>query len=244
MPKKPEKVRSLLCIDFETGGLDKKTNKHSALVPAVEFAGIGLDGVTLEQISSPSGTVSYDTIIQPYDEKLEWQAGAVAIHGLSRARCQAEGIPLRQFMQDLVQLVTETNQYNSRTARPCLLGHNVGYDINFLTDLARRTEVDLSKYLAGNFDGHGNFIPMYVETIQLAQALWGPMADETSNFKLGTCCARAGIDLVDGHRAMNDVVATCDLYRYLVARLRATGGAAVTMVEGQVTTQHRKVFEW
>jgi len=245
MPRKPEKVRGLLCIDFETGGVDNKTGNHAALVPAVEFAGVGLDGVSLEVVQGPSGAVSYDTVIQPYDEQLVWQEGAVALHGLTKARCQAEGIPLRQVMQDFVQLATETNRHNSRTAKPCLLGHNVGFDLNFLTDLARRTGVDLSRYLAGHFDCFGNFQPMYVETVQLVEALWGDLADETPKFfTLGRCCQRAGIDLVDGHRAMNDVVATCDLYRYLTARLRATGGAAVSVVEGQVTTQHRRVFEW
>ncbi len=239
MPKKPEKVRSLLCFDFESGGLDNKTGNHSALVAAKEFAAIGLDGVTLEQI------ISYDTIIQPYDEKHEDQLGAIALHGLTKARCKVEGIPLRQMMTDFVQLVTETNKYNSKTARPCLLGHNVGFDGNFLGDLVRRTGVDLSKYLAGQVDCYGNFVPMMIETIELAQALWGPLADETPKFfTLGACCARAGIDLIDGHRAMNDVVATVELYRYLVARLRATGGAAVSVVEGQVTTQHRRVFQW
>lgn len=239
MPRKPEKVRGLICVDFETGGLDNKTGNHSKLVPAVELAAIGLDGITLEQI------LAYDDVIKPYDDQLQWQEGAVNLHGLTKTKCQTEGVPLREVMQNFIQVVTETNKYNSRTAKPCLLGHNIGFDMNFFSDLARRTNVDLSKYLAGHFDCFGNFQPMYIETIQMAEALWGGLADETPKFfTLGRCCERAGIDLTDGHRAMNDVVATCDLYRYLVARLRATGGASVSVVEGQVTTQHRRVFEW
>lgn len=237
MARAPQKIRSLLVFDFETGGLDKKDRRHSSQYPVTEFGAMGLDGVELREI----GGLKYDNFVKPYDPKLIYSEEASKITGITRELCEKDGIPLRQLVDDIVTFINETNLHNSRTARPVLVGHNVQFDIDFFTDIFRRAEVDLSKLLDGEFDCHGNFYPHFVDTNQLAQQCWAEVTDTDTNFKLGTCCQRAGVDYIDGHRAMNDVYATADLLRYFTARLRS--GEAVKISGGQATV-HRQKFEW
>lgn len=236
MPRDPKKIRSLLVIDVETGGLDKKDRHHAQLFPVTEFAGVGLDGISLEEIP-----YSYDNYVHPYDAALIYSEEASTVTGITRALCEEKGIPLRDLVNDIVTLITTANLHNSKSARPILVGHNVQFDINFLVDIFRRAEVDLSNLLAGERDASGNWYPHFIDTITLAQQCWGEITDTDTKFNLGACCRKAGIDHIDAHRAMNDVVATADLLRYFVARLRS--GESVTMNNGQATV-HRQKFEW
>ena len=48
---------------------------------------------------------------------------------------------------------------------------------------------------------------------------WGITGEEKLN--LGACCERAKIKLTDAHGAMNDVVATAELFRWYMKKLRA-----------------------
>lgn len=231
MPRAPKKINSFVCIDFETGGLKHEKN------PVTEFAGLAINGVTLQEI------IRYDNIVKPYDNSLVYEPAATKIHGLSKERCEKEGVRLSQIVSDACVLFEEANLYNTKTAKPILVAHNPGFDVPFLQDIFKRAKVDLSKYIAGYFDIHGHFQPEALDTTIMSKQCWGEVTDLDTKFNLKACCEKAGVDFVDAHRAMTDVVATTDLFRYLITRMRSSGGQVIIDEGGQIET-HRQTFEW
>lgn len=230
MTRDPKKINSYVVLDWETGGLDSRKN------PVTEFAGMAIDGTTLNEI------IRYDNLIKPYDSKLVYEEAAMKVTGISKEKCEREGIPLRELVKDLCALFEEANIYKSKTAKPICVAHNWDFDRQFLQDVFRRADVDLSKYVSGKEDAWGNFIPHGLDSIDLAKGCWAEVTDNTTKFKLGNCCERAAVDYIDGHRGMNDVLALTDLLRYFLTRLRS-GSNEVSVSEGRVTA-HRQVFEW
>ncbi len=222
-----KKINSYLIIDFETGGFKSKNN------PACEIALLGLNGVTLEEI------LKYDNIIKPYDDNLIYDPGAMKIHGLTREVCQRDGIALSQMMEDFCLVAKETNCYDSKIARPILVGHNVTFDIPFLQEAAKRTRTDLSEVISGYLNHEDVFVPHYIDTMVTVKQADGHK-DEKISYKLGDCCSRHAEGLVDAHRALNDVIGTTSLFRAMTVKLRNSGGMMST---GDGSGSVRKKFQ-
>lgn len=237
MPKAPQKLNSYVIFDTETGGLDKKNNQHSQVVAVTEIACIAIDGTTLQDI------VRYDNLIKPYDPKLEYQAEAARITGITKELCEKEGVGLRQVVEDLCQVFEEANIYKSKISKPILIAQNSGYDFPFLQDMFKRANVDLSKYVEGVKDNNGNFVPKTLDTIDFAKMIEGDKIDTTTKFNQAAICQRAGIDLVMGHRAMADVIPLTDFVRYMITRIRS-GSNDITVANGVAVNNHRTKFEW
>jgi DNA polymerase III epsilon subunit-like protein len=236
MARDPKKINSYVIIDFETGGLDKKEGLHAQKYPITEFAGIAINGLTLEEI------LRYENMVKPYDVGLIYDPEAAKFTGITKEMCEKDGVPLKQMVDDMCQLFTEANLYNTKTAKPIIIAHNWDFDKGFLQDAFRRCKVDLGKYVDGDKDAYGNFIPHGIDTIDLAKACWAEVTDTSTKFKLPNCCERAGVDHVDGHHAINDVIPTVDLLRFFITRLRS-GSNEVTVQGGNVSV-HRQTFEW
>ncbi len=226
----PKKINSFVIIDFETGGLDCTKN------PVMEFAGLAIHGTTLEKI------VAYDNLVKPYDPKLYYDPNALRANGLTVDKCIKEGVSLTELVDDICDLCMEANVYKSKTAKPILIAHNGDFDKNFFIEIFRRTKKDMSQYLAGTFDPFGNFQPKMIDSIDWAKSCWAPITDTQSNFKLGTCCSKAGVEVVDAHRAMNDVIPLTDLWRYFQTRLRSNT-SEVTITDGKASVI-RQTFQW
>lgn len=235
MPRDPRKINSFVVIDFETSGADKEGN-HAKKHAATEVAVMALNGVTLEEI------LRYDNKFKPYDETHIYSEDAAKLTGIYKQDCIDQGIELKQIVEDLCTVFTEANLHNTKTAKPVLVAHNWDFDKSFLQDIFRRAGVDLSKYVDGELDAYGNFQPHGIDTMDLAKQCWAEVTDTDTRFKLTNCCERAGIDVVDGHSAMNDVEPTADLLRFFCIRLRS-GGTDVVAQSGS-TSSHRQNFEW
>jgi DNA polymerase III epsilon subunit-like protein len=231
MPRDPKKINSYLVHDFETGGLPVDTS------PIMSFAAVLVDGVTLDNV------VKYDNLVKPYDEKLTYSPQAMAVNGLTVERCREEGVTLRQLVEDICALAEEANAGKGKGAKCILVGHNAGtFDGHFMTNIFDRCGVDMSKYFHGSKDSKGVFHPRIIDTIELNKAMIGHITDTDTNFKLQSCCIRAGIDLTNAHTALDDTIATADLLKYCLVRLRS-GSSEVTMTEGKAAA-HRQNFEW
>lgn len=231
MPLAPKKINSYVLFDWETGGLDNKKN------PVVELAMLAMNGTTLEEI------LRYDDLIKPYDDSLIYEPRALAVSGATLPALKSKGITLEELGENMIQVFTEANVYKNKLARPILIAHNAKFDRGFLQEVCRRLEIDLSQYVDGGFDPWGNFVPHVIDTIDWAKGLFAPKTENTTNFKFGSCCQRAGLEYVDGHKALNDVVLLADLWRYYLTRLRS-GSSEVTVVEGRAVAAHRQNFEW
>lgn len=238
MAREPKKINSYVFIDFETSGLDKKDNLHAQRCSITEVAALAIDGTTLEEI------VRYDEIIQPYNDKHEWQSMAATLTGLTKERCIREGLPLKTVVENLSQVFSEANVYNTKTAKPILIAHNWPFDRQFLQYIFEFCKIDLSKLVDGDKDAmSGNFIPNGLDTIDWAKNVHAQLTDNTTKFNMAACCERAGVQLADGHRAMNDVMALKDLFIYYSTRLRS-GSSEVMVNDGKVTVNRRNSFEW
>src|ERR1035437_2139182 len=121
--------------------------------------------------------------------------------------------------------------------RPTLVGHNVAFDISFLQYAFKLCGKNLEDYV------HSNQKEITaIDTMKLAQQAWN---DEKSN--LAYCCKKIGIDHVDAHRAMNDVVVTWKLWSYFVRAMRGsnttTKGSVITVEENK-TQEFRNTFQF
>jgi DNA polymerase III epsilon subunit-like protein len=237
MARDPKKINSYVVIDFETSGLDKKDGLHAQKYAVTEFAGIAINGVTLEEI------LRYDHMVKPYDSGLIYDPEAAKFTGITKEMCEKDGVPLKQVVEEISMLLKEANLYNTKTAKPILVAHNWDFDRGFLQDIFRRAKVDLSVFVDGDKDAYGNFIPHGIDTMDLAKACWAEVTDTATKFRLVNCCERAAIDVIDGHHAMNDVIPTTDLLRYFLTRLRY-GSNDTVVVQGGNVSVHRQLFEW
>jgi DNA polymerase III epsilon subunit-like protein len=233
MAKDYSKINNIVVFDWETGGLTCQKN------PVTEFAGLIIDTVTLESIAA------YDNLVKPYDPALVYEARAMEITGLSKEKCEKEGIPLKQLGEDLCQLFETANKGRGKNFKCYLIAHNSSFDIPFLQDVCRRCNIDLSKYVAGYKDCWGNFQPYSDDTIIECKKIEGPETESDWKFNLDSCCSRAGINLNDAHRAMNDVVALADLVVHNIKRMRSVGTSTHVASDGAaVGSSHRVVFPW
>lgn len=225
------KTNNYILYDWETGGLDSKLN------PVMEFAAIVLDGRSLEEI------IRYDNLIKPYDSKLIYDPKAMEFTGITKEMCISDGIDMKQLGEDLQALFKEAGGgLNSKSAGyfPILVAHNAGFDNAFMQHAAHYTKIELKKYLFGKEDFYGNFQPMYIDTVPLCRQVWRNHDPGPADNKLQTACQYANIDIVDAHRAINDVESLTELFRYLVKQ----GGGDAASLMGTVTSgKFRETFQ-
>lgn len=233
------RANSYIIYDYETGGLANKSHiparknlPNPKVVPMVEFAAIVLNGSDLSEV------LRYENIIRPYDDNLEYQEGATKIHGITKAKAMKEGISLKKFGEDFVTLCREAGQISTAYAKPVLVAHNCGFDNAYIEDLCDRQNINLSKLVHGYVGSDSKFRMITIDTIIDAKKMWGGDVSMAS-FNLKACCDKAGVDLVDAHRAMPDVESLADLFRYFIQHTRTgTGNMAF---EG---SRFRKTFQF
>lgn len=231
MPLAPQKINPIIIFDWETGGLDCTKN------PVTELAMIVLNGVTLEEI------LRYDDMIKPYNDNLVYQQEALDHSGITMVDLNNKGITIHELGENLLTVFKEANIHGSKTARPILVAHNADFDRGFLQAVCKELKLDISKLVDGEFDPWGNFVPHVIDSVDWAKRLEATRTDHTTKFKLGHCCQRAGVEYIDGHRAINDCTSLADLFRYYSARL-SSGSSEVTVSDGRAIAAHRQVFEW
>lgn len=223
---KPQEANPYIIFDFETGGLSSNDN------PVTEIAMIAIKGDhSLDEIAR------YSALVQPYDDKLIYDERALKITNLSHELLIEEGILFDEMIDGVIKLLRTANKQNTRNSpglRPVLVGHNVGFDINFLHHIFERKfpqdkmlkksgkikETSFEALLHGRTDHFGNFQPSYVDTWSLSKMWFGGLK-ELPNFQLSTVVEKAGIEITDAHRAMNDVIATTELFRAVMRNLRS-----------------------
>lgn len=210
------KINPFIIIDFETGGLKSKIN------PATEVAMLCLDGITLQEVGR------YESYIQPY--LYEYDQKTLDYTNITMEKLKNEGKPLQQVGNEMMENLKDwySKTTNSYTKKPILVGHNVNFDIGFLQQIFKETKNDIRKYLDGNDDFFGNYLPSYLDTMSLSKMAFGD-DDNFTSYKLTNCVVKAGLSITDAHKAMNDVIATKELFINFVNRMRSVN----TQLEGQ-----------
>ena len=181
----------MIVYDFETGGLPSKEKQAFLDIPLVEMAMSCIDMKKLEIIDRAE-------MIFPYNYK-EGLAGyseeATAVHGITKEVQEENAVPLKEIYSTCKKWFAK---YKNPRQMCTLVGHNiVGFDNRFLKN-----------FFAYMNDDIDNYVKYYIDTMQFAHMV----ALEQMDYKLGTCCQDAGIDLVEAHRAQHDVDANAMLF--------------------------------
>jgi DNA polymerase III epsilon subunit-like protein len=216
------KQSQIICFDCETGGLDKKTQKHALLVPITQIAFYAFYADDFVEICED------EMFVQPYAD-LEYQKQALDFTGITMNDING-GISVQQMVQRAIEVFKKALTGHKRFHKPILLGHNVGYDIQFLQYAFNYCGERLENYIQGAFDGYGNFQPNYLDTLHLARVYWAGSPDAPLKYKLGHCAEKLGVELIESHSALPDVRATKDVYQKLIERMRNSSTQATTVV--------------
>lgn len=209
----PKNINSLIFLDFETGGLSAQT------AAVTEVAAIAIKGDTLEKIDLVS------TYVQPYySDQYKYEQGALNATGITFEDMES-GLPIKEVVDQLISLFAKADLYpRNKGAKPILVAHNSGFDKAFLIQIFTHCKKmkELEKLVYGKENFWGYFEPEMIDSVALAKMTWGNDEDMV-NFKLGTCISKAGIDLNDAHRAINDTLALKDMCVKLIGKLRSEG---------------------
>lgn len=179
--------------DVETGGLKADDN------PIVEIAMISLD-------NSLNETGRYESLIKPYDSKLKIQEQALQANGLTMDQINSG----KDASIVAVEIINFFRINKRGKELPVLCGHNIdNFDIPFLVNFLTFHKLDLFNFINDKIT---------IDTMWWSRLKW----QESVNYKLGTCCQNAGIDLTNAHRAMTDTVANAELVKVLISSLRGS----------------------
>ena len=206
------KVNPFIIFDFETGGLDSK--KHAA----TEIAMLCIDGSTLEEVGR------YESYFLPYLK--EYDKAALDYTGITMEKLKREGKLLKDVVKEIVAWVKEMRaklDCTSYTKKPVLVGHNVVFDLSFLQSIFKDAKLDPTTLFDGKKDYYNNYQYNTVDTIAESKKAWGD-DDVMNSFNLTACVNKAGLEIVEAHKAMNDVVATKELLLVLINRMRNSSG--------------------
>jgi DNA polymerase III alpha subunit (gram-positive type) len=202
------KVNPYIIFDFETGGLSGKKNA------ATEIAMLCIDGETLEEVGR------YESYIKPYIG-YDYDQKALDFTGNSMDKLHKQGKDLKVVVDEMVIKVKEWHKAttSTHTKKPILVGHNSHkFDRVFLQQIFKETKNDL-KIFEGDEDFYGNWQPAILDTLWLSRACFAKT--ELTSFTLTNTIQKAGLEIVDAHKAINDVIATKDFLIYCLTHLRA-----------------------
>jgi DNA polymerase III alpha subunit (gram-positive type) len=189
-------IVNYICFDLETGGLSSEKNS------IIEIACCGFNHDLKDVKEFESG------VMQIYDNR-EINQEALDANKITREQI-AKGVDPRETIEDLCRYFTSMKVGNSK---PVLCGHNIDrFDIPFLDNCFTFFKKDLSKFVNVDFT---------IDTMWWARMMWA----EQTNFKLGTCCEVAKIELIDAHRAISDTRANAQLVKYFLRNLKSESGA-------------------
>lgn len=185
-----------IVCDLESGGFSCEKN------PVTEIACVILD-YQLNVVKE------YETLVKPYGD-LVIERQALEVTGLSLDEIN-KGKESKQVVLELIDLFKPLKV--GKYTKPILVGHNFEkFDLGFLVKLFQF----YNKNLFDVVDSHVE------DTLWDSRKKWGHV-DSGPDFKLGTCCSRAGIELVQAHRALADTQATAKLFISLMKSLRGEG---------------------
>jgi DNA polymerase III epsilon subunit-like protein len=194
-----------IVFDTETGGLDCTKN------PILEIALVTLD-INLKEIDR------YETYVKPYDD-LEITKGALNANGIKLRDVENNGITKKELIKNLIIYFKNAMPGSHPSLKPVVVGHNIPFDIGFMDELFKNEKTKFKDIISN----------VYIDTMADAKRSW----PKISSINLSTCCEQAGIELINAHRAMPDVLATADLFRYFTKKLSQTTSSKFKDSESQ-----------
>lgn len=196
-------------MDFETGGFTADKN------PITEIAVVLLNHrMEIED--------RWSSFVYPYND-LRVDKGALEATNLTMAEIMT-GIDQREVYKKMSDWLKKSKC--GRFSKPHLVGHNFyKFDMPFLRYLFKLNGDDVDGYIDYIWD-----------TMRMSQLIWS--TDSILNYQLATCCKRAGVELVEAHRALPDTEATAGLFKFL----RSSSESTVAVQTTPTTKRFRDAF--
>lgn len=208
----------VIVYDFETGNLCTKDIIAFENSPCVEIAMSCIDLRKLEIIDRVDMIFPHG-----YKEGLIYSQQALEVHGITKEIQDENSVPLKEIFKTCRDWFTK---YKNPRQMCTLAGHNiVSFDNAFLKNFFKFMGDDIDRY-----------VKFYLDTMHIAHL----SALEQMDYKLGTCCQLAGVDLVDTHRAQNDVDANAELLISYIKKLRGEGQSELM---NEKTVRYRESFQ-
>ena len=211
-------LQYVICCDFETSGLPKGSVRPFYDVLAVEFAAVVID------LFSMSIALKNRWLIAPYVDDFIWEPKAEEVHGYKLEYLQQAGQDVKLVYKEIRALF---EKYKNKFIGVHLAGHNfAGFDMPFLRNM---------------FEFCGDSLDKYVKYVYDTQFLAYMRAEEQENYKLGTCCKKEGVELVNAHHALDDTIGNAKLFLKYVELLRGIG--SMNTSQGFKQSRFRETFE-
>jgi len=251
-PALEPRIYTAIGLDFETGGLD--CTRCACTQIAVQA--LRLD--TLEVFDR------YSAYIAPYHkqelgaarrkvlktkhelsqpaERMDYEQVALDYSGITMETLTGRGVDMKEVAADIIRFARGAALSKGAQCKPIIIGQNVAFDVGFLQQLMNYAGLvaEFEKAFAGKKDFHGNFQPLYLDTILLSRLALAADPSMVS-YKLEVIAERFGIDLTDAHDAGADVAATLDIVRVCSARLRKGEGGTASASRQPKTRDHFKI---
>ncbi len=188
---KKKEFPNIIVFDIETGGFTHEKN------PIIEIAAISIDS-KLKEVER------FEVVVLPYGENKKYEVGALRANGFTLVEIEKRGIDSHLAMKMFVEFLERQKKATDPGVsivpdkKPILCGHNIkGFDIPFLSGVLKEHKYDFSKFVSQK---------MEIDTLDWSRLFFGnPLEYDYYDHKLGTCCKNIGVNIVDAHRAMNDV---------------------------------------
>lgn len=199
--------RPLVGFDLETTGVDVETDRVVTANLTYQTA---------------NGDIRVKNFL--LDPGIEIPEGAAAVHGISTEKARAEGMPAREGIKQILELLVSSSQYP-------IVAFNGSYDLTMMDREARR---------------HG--LPVFVPRVVIDPFVIDKQIERyvrgAGQRKLGATAARYGVVLDNAHSADADALATILIARAMGRSGKLTGDAAELHAQQIVwRAQHQDDFE-
>jgi DNA polymerase-3 subunit alpha (Gram-positive type) len=203
------KYVSYIVLDFETGGFNPLVN------PITQVAVVLIDGFTLQKKEI------YSNYVKPYDINLKYEQSALDYTHITMNSLIEKGVELKKICLDIESILKKSLICSGEKYLSLLVGQNITFDIPFLLDICKRTNVNLSKYLGNIYkkENSKDYYPQYFDTLSLSLLKFGN-DEKVTTLNLGTICQLNEIELSEAHNARYDTIATADVFIKYAKQLR------------------------
>ena len=186
-------MSKLLYTDTETTGLDAEANALTQIACIVVIDGEEVDRLVLDinPFTYPYAATIDDKALEITGKTKE----EVRTYPDQRVQCHK----WVAFMEKYIDIDDKKDVFQ-------FIGYNTSFDIGFVKNWLKTNGLYFNNFFS--------YKDVDVFALVKHMRLWG-MLEGCKNDKLGTVCEHFGIEL-DAHDAMNDIVATRELYRYLI----------------------------
>ena len=244
------KIFTAIVLDFETGGLDPK----DCAITQIAMQAVRID--TWELLGE------YQAYVYPYNFKecgnkrvlktknqltvefpMKYEDKALEYTNITMDMLRAKGVLLDKVAADVLDFIKVNTLSKGAQCKPILIGQNITFDIGFLQQLMVYSglEKEFAKVMGGVIDFYGHFQPFYIDTLNLGRMAFAGDKEVTS-YKLELLVERFGVELVDAHDAMADVLATLNVAAVCAKRLSlGSSGDDDMVVKKDKTRLHFKI---